>query len=251
MRLTTPSWVLRRVRWSESSLILTLYSMDQGRISVIARGALRPGGRFQGLLELLSGVEVTVTRREGRELDTLVDATLFEPGTRLRSDPDAFAHACLLSEWVLGLFMGGESSSSVYNLLGAAFAILPDSRSRWAVTCVSVESMLNLAGHAMEIDDCVRCGMPAGGSGHWSHRDGGILCSGCSAPGDIVISPGILEFVKTCRRSGFETASRVRLWKGGFRTCHDFMREFAQAHNQSGLKLRSLGVLEDLENGVG
>ncbi len=250
MRQTTPAWVLRRVRWSETSLILTMYSLDQGRISVMAKGALRPGGKYHGLLELLSGVEVTVIRREGRELDTLVDASLFEPGTRLRDDPEAFAHACLLSEWVLGLFLGGESAGAVYGLLGTAFAALPESRARWAVTCASVESMLRLAGHGMEVDYCVRCGLPAEGSETWSHVEGGLVCSGCSTPGETLVSRGVLEFIRTCRRSGFETASRMRLWKGGFRACHDFMREFAQAHNQSGMKLRSLGVLEDLENGV-
>lgn len=250
MRETTPAWVLRRVRWSESSLILTLYSMDQGRISVMAKGALRPGGRFHGMLELLAGVEVTVTKREGRDMSTLTDVSLIEPCTRLRADPEAFAHACLISEWVQGLFMGGESAGAVYGLLGAAFSALPESRAKWAVTCASIETMLRLAGHGMEIDVCVRCGLPAGGSEIWSHGEGGLVCAGCAMPGETAVSKGILEFIRTCRRSGFDTASRTRLWKGGFRACHDFMREFAQAHNQSGLRLRSLGVLEDLEHGA-
>lgn len=251
MRHTTPAWILRRVRWSETSLILTMYSLDQGRISVMARGALRPGGRFHGMLELLSGAEVTLARREGRELDTLVEASSFEPSSSLRSDPEAFAHACLIAEWVLGLFLGGESAGSVYHLIGAAFSSLPASKSRWGITCASVESLLRLAGHGMEVDDCVRCGLPAVRSEKWNHIEGGLICDNCSTLQDASVSLGVLEFIRTCRRSGFEAASRTRLWKGGFRICHDFMREFAQAHNQSGLKLRSLGVLEDLENGVG
>ena len=61
MRLTTPAFVLRRVRWSESSLILTLYSLDLGRASAIAKGSLRPKGAFLGKVELFSEGEFTAS----------------------------------------------------------------------------------------------------------------------------------------------------------------------------------------------
>ncbi len=249
MRTTTPAVVLRRVRWSESSLILTLYSIDLGRISAIAKGALRPGSRFHGSLELFGFLEATITLREGRELETLVEASVIDPGGSLRGDPLAFAHACLIAEWVTGLLEGPESSAEVYHLLSRVFAMLPAARSKWAVTCAAVECLLRLSGLGMEVDRCTRCGEPSPGAAGWTHAGGGLVCPGCRAVDDIEVAPGVLEFIRTCRRTGIDGAARTGLWKGGYRSCHDLMRDFAQAHNQSGLRLRSLAVLEDLEDG--
>lgn len=250
MKSTSPAWILRRVRWSETSLIVTAYSLDRGRISLMARGALRPGGRMQGALELLSCAELTASVREGREMDTLTDASVLEAGGALRADPLLFAHASLLAEWVMGLFLGAESSREVFHVIGRAFSAYPGARTPWAVTCASVEELIRLAGLGMEVDNCVRCGSPAAPAAGWSTEAGGVLCAGCSA-GLPPASGGLLEFIRTCRRGGFEAACRTGLWKGGFRQCHDFLRDFARAHNQSGLWLHSLGVLEELEDGLG
>ena len=251
MRLTTPAWVLRRVRWSESSLILSLYSLDSGRMSAMARGALRPDSRFAGCLELFSGVEVSVSRRDGRELDTLTEASLTEPSSSLRGDPLAFAFAGLWSEWVMALFVGNEPSQTAFHLTGDVFRLLGSGAPGWPVVCSGVERLLRLSGLRLETERCTRCGGPAGSKAAWNHSSGGAVCSACAAGhGDTAIAPGILEFLRMCQKTPLPGVSRTRLWKGGFRQCHDFLREFAEAHVQGRLRFRSLTVLEDLENGV-
>ena len=245
MRVTTPAYVLRRVRWSESSLILTLYSLDLGRISVMAKGALRPKGRFYGALELLSLAEVTLSRREGREIDTLTEASVIRGNEGLRSDPLAFGHACLLAEWVLGLVWGSEPSQPVFHLMDRSLAMLADGADGWPVVCAAVERLLRLSGFGMEVDRCVSCGGPAGNG--WRPESGGLVCAACG--GGKGVPAGFLSWVRRARRTGLPELARIRLWSGGFRQCHDIMRGFAEAQLGSRLRLRSLSVLEDLENG--
>lgn len=251
MRITTPAWVLRRIRWSDTSLILHLYSLDHGRISAMARGALRPGGRLHGMLELFSGISATLSRREGREMDTLIEAAVEEPMPALRSDPRAYAHAGLFSEWVSGLLYGSEPCSTTFHLIGAVFGRLASARSPWSVTCAGIEKLLLLAGVRMELEKCTRCGRETTGEEPaWSHSSGGLVCRACLRPGDAGIAPGLLEFLRLCRRTDIGSTGGTRLWKGGFRQCHDFLREYAEAHVQARLRFRSLAVLEDLENAV-
>lgn len=45
-----PAFVLRRSAWSETSVILDLFTKSRGRVAVAARGANRPASRFRGLL---------------------------------------------------------------------------------------------------------------------------------------------------------------------------------------------------------
>ncbi|MBN1435101.1 DNA repair protein RecO [Candidatus Fermentibacterales bacterium] len=250
MRLTTPAFVLRQVRWSDSSLILTLYSLDLGRTSAMAKGALRPGSSFAGQLELFSLVEVGLSRREGRELDTITSASAMEHNQALRSDPLAFGHACLFGEWVLGLMYGNEPSQPVFHLIArtlAGLCVLPD---RWAVTCAGVESLVRLAGMGIELRRCTLCGRETGDSARFSARSGGVVCEACGT--DVREVPkGVIEYLRKVREGGLEAACRIRLWKGGHRQCHDLLRAFVEAQLQNRLRLRSLDILEDLENDAG
>ena len=46
----TDAIVIRMVEFSETSLVVTLYSREFGRISAIAKGARRPRGPFDGAI---------------------------------------------------------------------------------------------------------------------------------------------------------------------------------------------------------
>lgn len=45
-----PAFVLRRNSWSETSIIVDLFTKSRGRVTAAARGANRPASRFRGLL---------------------------------------------------------------------------------------------------------------------------------------------------------------------------------------------------------
>ena len=64
------AYVLHRYDWSESSLILELFTRDEGRVVVAAKGAKRPSSQWRGVLlpfQLLS--VVFGRRRAGAEQD--------------------------------------------------------------------------------------------------------------------------------------------------------------------------------------
>jgi DNA repair protein RecO (recombination protein O) len=248
MKATTQAIVLRRIRWSESSLILTLYSLDLGRISVMAKGALRAKSPFAGRLELFSRVEVTLSRKAGRELDTLTDAAVLDHGAPLRTDPLAFAHSCLLAEWILGVITGAEASHPTFHLLRTVLEQFSAGPPFWPVLCSGVERLLRLSGLGMEVDRCTRCGADASGSLRWSPLSGGVVCSPCARDDESEVPGGFLEFLRKSRSGPLEKARSLNLWKGGFRQSMEIMRDFAEVHLNARLKLKSLSVLEDLEN---
>jgi DNA repair protein RecO (recombination protein O) len=250
LRVTTPAFVLRRVRWSESSLILTLYSLDFGRISGMAKGALRPKSKFYGQMEMLSLTEVSLSRREGREIDTVTEAGTVKAHQKLREDPVAYAHACLFAEWMMGLVWGSEPSQPVFHLVDKTLDALEESAEMWPVQCAAVERLLRLSGLAMELDRCCRCGgedVDGPERVGWRPGLGGVVCGRCLSEGRTV-PRGLVRFLRRSRQTPLDRISRTRLWPGGFRQCHDLLREFAENHLGTALKLNSLKVLEDLEN---
>lgn len=246
MRLTTPAFVLRRVRWSESSLILTLYSLDLGRASAMARGALRPKGCFLGRVELFSEAEFTLSRREGREMDTVTEVSVVRHREGLRENPAAFAGAGVFSEWLLSVVShGNEPSEPVYHLLDRVFSLLEEDTPPLPVICGGVQRLLALSGHGMTADCCSVCGGGLGDNPRWNPLEGGAVCSGCR-PGDIPVSPGILEFLSGSAQAPLDRVARVRLWPGGYRQCLGLLREYTETHLDKRMPLKALRIMEDM-----
>jgi len=69
------AYVLHRYDWSESSLILDVFTREQGRIAVAAKGAKKPFSQLRSVLLPFQRIQVTLGRTpadsEMREVDTL------------------------------------------------------------------------------------------------------------------------------------------------------------------------------------
>lgn len=59
---TLQSFVLHRYDWSESSLILDLFSREQGRLAIAAKGAKRPHSQLRAVLLPFQRLQVTLAR---------------------------------------------------------------------------------------------------------------------------------------------------------------------------------------------
>lgn len=213
----------------------------------MAKGALRPRSPFYGSVELLTKSDITLSRREGREMDTAIEASVIRYYENIRTDPVAFAHSCLFVEWLLFSVTGSEPSHPMFHLIGSVLDNFSMGPPFWPVLCSGIEKALRLSGFAMEIDRCVRCGGDPQGSLLWDAADGGRVCGSCSRGSEAEVPAGILVFLGKTRSSPLEEVRKIALWKGGFRQCFDLLRDFAEIHLDRRMKLRSLSVLEDLE----
>lgn len=246
MRTSTPAFVIRRVRWSDSSLILTLYSLDFGRISVMARGALRPSGSFHGRLELFSQVDIHLSRREGRELDTAIDVSVISHNGTLRTDPQAFAAAGLFSEWLLAVVShGNEPSGPVYRLIERLFSVLSQGGPPWPLVCGGVVKLLDLSGHALSLSACANCGLQVPLGSRWSHIAGGVVCGSCSGDG-FEVKSGIVSFLSRASAADLASLGRVNLWRGGYIQCHSLLKDYAEVHLERRLMLKSEKVMKEI-----
>ena len=78
----TRALLLRRVDYAESDLVLSLFTVELGRISALARGARKSRRRFGGVLEPMHTLEVTLDERPSSELYILRETQRDIPRTR-------------------------------------------------------------------------------------------------------------------------------------------------------------------------
>jgi DNA repair protein RecO (recombination protein O) len=114
------AYVLHRYDWSESSLILDLYTREGGRIAAAAKGAKRPSSSFRPVLLPFQALHVSLARRHGDdedEVQTLRSAewagTNAMASTLLRGA--ALFRGFYLNELLMKLLPRGEPYAQLYD----------------------------------------------------------------------------------------------------------------------------------------
>lgn len=96
----TEAVVLRTVDYSESSLIVTLFTRKHGVIAVIAKGAKRPKSKFSALMVPGQVLEVVVYIKSTRNVQTLSEASYLLKLDQLRIDLEKLALATTTLELI-------------------------------------------------------------------------------------------------------------------------------------------------------
>jgi DNA repair protein RecO (recombination protein O) len=173
--------VLRLVEFSESSLVVTLYTRDFGKVSALAKGARRPKGPFESALDHLSICRVVFLRKSGDSLDLLTEAKL-ERRFRNRGKNLAHLYAGYYIAELLGeLTARGDAQVELFDLAHRTLARLDSSRPITGVVEHFELRMLLLIGHFPLLDVCVECGGELGdrSSVLFAPIEGGTLCENC------------------------------------------------------------------------
>jgi DNA repair protein RecO (recombination protein O) len=121
---TVTAVLLRRIRFSDTSLILTWFSRERGKFKTIARGALRPKSGFAGKLDLFFQCELTVSWSRRSELHGLRETVLLESFAGIRESYSNTLAAGYFAELVEETTEPDHPETAIYQLLIRAFSYL-------------------------------------------------------------------------------------------------------------------------------
>jgi DNA repair protein RecO (recombination protein O) len=132
MRLTRPpalqqAYVLHQHDWSESSLILDLFTRESGRIAVAAKGAKRPYSQLRAVLLPLQRISVSLSKpakADGGEVQTLRSAEL-GGGATLPGGAALFS-GYYLNELLLKLLARHDPHPALFDAYADTLAALPE-----------------------------------------------------------------------------------------------------------------------------
>ncbi len=236
--VTTRAVILQTYRYSDTSKILRLMTLEHGPRSAIARGALRPRSRFGGLLEPFAEGAATMYVRENRDLHTLSDFELLRERQGLGADLQRFTGASVLCELVMRLAPEHRDERLYAALVSGLDQLLSVRRGRAAATALrQAWRLVSLLGFAPDLGRCLECGRTIGASeaARFDRAGGGLRCDRCVPSGEW-IRPEELASLRALAGGGADP-ERVTGPQG--RLLADFIRH----HLAEGSNLRSLEFL--------
>ncbi|EAU55955.1 DNA repair protein RecO [Mariprofundus ferrooxydans] len=193
--------LLRRIPFSETSLICHILTAGHGRITVMARGARRPKSIFRATLAPL--YRLHITWRPGRSgMGTLTDISRGEQLV----DESRMLPALELIAVSSTLFQDGDPHG--YHELHEALSLLAD-RHADEGQCAALWLMLERAGWLGDLSHCWLCGdmIAADVPMQWQHAH--LVCEHCGE--GMEISAGLRKgMAGVIRQSNIHMAARDR-----------------------------------------
>jgi DNA repair protein RecO (recombination protein O) len=180
----TTALVIRQADWSESSRVVTLFTRDFGKISVVAKGARRLKSAFEAGLDLLSECRIVFLRKSSSSLDILTESQLQKRFSPAAGSLKALYAGYYLCELLNGLTEPYDPHPALYDVCVETLARLScDVDPLLPLTRFELV-LLREMGQLPEFDACLACDKPVHEETSFSFwvSQGGLLCADCRRP---------------------------------------------------------------------
>lgn len=231
----TTAILLRRMDFGENDLILTMFTRDQGKTSVIAKSAKKSRKRFAGALDLFSVSRILYTKGRGR-LPILTEAALKHVFLSLRTDICKAAYASYWAELIYLSMEEQEKQSELYGLFVHALDILDKGSIQNAELNILFQmEFLRMSGIFPVLENCIKCRVSLdcfpGQEIFFDLSKGGPVCQKCCQPGaSFFISKGTLKQLAWLGKNGFTRPGRVRFSRQSMCESRVFLESFISCH---------------------
>ena len=248
---STPAILLRRIDFGDYDLILSLFTLNEGKVSVIAKSAKKSTKRFSGILELFSILAVVCSSGRGKGLPVLQEASLEEPFFRIRADIRKTAYASywveLINEWM----EAGVRHDGIYHLLLQVLRELDQGNATAAELSILFQvRFMSMSGFCPDLTQCTLCRVEIEKLNQsrmvFDFIKGGLICDKCAsgAKGRMYLSKGTIKQLLWIERGELSRAKRIRFAPQGLREATDILEAFVPYH--LGKKPKSLKFLNQI-----
>jgi DNA repair protein RecO (recombination protein O) len=194
---------LRKVEYSETSQILTLFGREHGRVQLIAKGAHRRtkagASKFDGGVDLLDLGEAVFSLAPERDLCPLTEWHQIDGHLELRRSLRSMYLGLYAAELVNLLIEDHDPHPSLFERMEQALAALGTPRIEERFLAFELD-LLREAGYLPEFAACISCGTASDDSRrvYFSSDRGGVVCDSCEATihDRLEIDPRLLRIAR-------------------------------------------------------
>lgn len=184
--------VLRSYPFGEADRVVVLLSPNRGKVRTVAKGVRRTKSRFGGRLEPFTHVDLVVY--EGRQLDTITQATVIETFARVRLDLERVMAAGTMVEAVDAVAQENENSHRLFLLLLRGLKALDHGGGGRDLVSAFLLKLAGVVGVAPALSRCAACGREEG-LDRFSFASGGAVCVNCRPEGAVRLRSGLTSYL--------------------------------------------------------
>jgi len=248
---STPAILLRRIDYGDFDVIITFFTLNSGKLTLIAKSAKKSTKRFAGILELFSILELVASSSRGKGLPVLQEAVLKEPFSGIRADFKKTAYASYWAELIYNWLEDDYKQDALYALFEHVLSELDSGQTTEAALNILFQMrFLSISGHRPYLTACSLCHKELENIQQTKIildlQGGGILCGNCSSrsASRIFLSRGTIKQLLWVESGDLAKATRMKFSPAALNESTHFLEEFASFH--LGKPPRSLKFLRQI-----
>lgn len=178
----TEAVVLSKMDYRDSSNILSLYTKDFGKLSVIHKGARSSGSKKGFIAEPLNHLQIIIYRKDSRDLQLLSGADLVSHFSHIKENLDKLKYSLAILELVKNLTPENETNEKIFKgLVRILFLMDTSDESPNIIFGRFFLFFLKEIGYAIQLNKCSSCQKDLmNGSNLGYNFELGIFCGICS-----------------------------------------------------------------------
>ena len=180
--IKTEAVVIKKLNHGDSSKIITIYSVNYGKMSVIAKGIKSPKSKLNARLELFNIVETVIYNKESREIQLISSAEIVKAHNTLVENLDYYQYAMAVLELYNSLLHDHEKNERLYNGLTRILSLLNSKGNKTQELFLRFFLFFTTEiGYGLQIDKCAHCGkFLMNSNGVFYSYTEGIMCNECA-----------------------------------------------------------------------
>jgi DNA repair protein RecO (recombination protein O) len=239
--------VLKSINWRDTSKIVTLFTREEGKLSVIAKGARQLKSNYQGILESINLLEVVIYISATRKLQILGQATLEDAYKSIRVDYEKTGYAFALLELTDIFFKEGSVDTIFFDFLKTLLSEIgkiSDPKYVFWYFLIKISSYL---GFKPEFNNCTTCDRTIGAEESvFSIQEGGIICKKCGSSPDSgwSLSTSARKSLSDLQKLNHKRLSAESISLDDRFSYTDFLLTYLRFHSDEKLNLSSLKLFK-------
>ncbi|MGA8264493.1 MAG: DNA repair protein RecO [Ignavibacteriaceae bacterium] len=181
--LKTESVVLSKLNYGDTSLIVSLFTKEMGKISAILKGARSPKSKIGMKIDPINYVEVVFYNKDTRDLQIISSADLLEHYSKIKEDLEKLKYAYSVIELVKNLTPEHEQNVRLFNGIVRILSLFESSGdSPNLIFARFFLFFLHEIGYEVQLEKCMSCGLTDLDGLQLSYNfSTGLLCDRCKS----------------------------------------------------------------------
>ena len=174
---STEGLILRAQDYKETDQLLTIYTIERGKIKALVKGVKKTTSKLRGGLGLFGYSRLTFT--EGKVFPVIINAEGIEGFAPLRSDFTKMSYAGYAAELLDNLIVAEEKDEELFQLIMKIWPLLTQ-KDPWLAVKILEVRILEKMGYQLQQHNCLHCGSTLKEQHNYRGCVGGVLCEACS-----------------------------------------------------------------------
>lgn len=240
--------VLKETKYQDTSKILSIYTLEHGKIQAMAKGAYKPKSGLTGSTQVFSQNEYEIHR--GKTFYHINQGHIINSFYSIREKMERIYYGYYMLELLDKSLEKEDSNKRLFLLLVKGLKILSELEKNFLKFIVAYElKFISFIGYRPNIDTCVLCGSKKIEPGKFSTYNGGIICRNCFAKDSSAINldKSMYVLINEFLYTKLEDIEKINISNNALLRLHNILTNYI-LYNIDRRKFNSLSLINSLKD---